>query len=258
MDFKPGFVGGKMRHVLTSSRPDDEVDGESKSYVGADGKSSWHPDFLSSGAVKALIDGNVRIFTKIDGSCGVVHSDFVFVPTKKTIYQRRDTSSPEVPPGMSELPSGGKNPVVYDGGKKMHNYYCIRLPRGTEDDSSGSKKMDKAYKDLYEKVDAFDFPDEWTSIELVGKNFNSTPGLGDKNGIAPHYMQRIILDLSSKGVSEDPNEWYAFFVDYFKEHNVEGLVFEWDGVWWKLLANVCSPLSLWSTSRKDADPPKII
>jgi len=215
------FNCGKMEHIFTFSE---------------DGK-RYLPQFASKEAEEALKSG--KFFIKVDGSCGAL------VREKEgwTLYNRFDDTKNKfegkAPDGFLPLPKG-ENQDKYQG----HSYYLRKLRRPQLGEKL--KGEDKFVSKLYAHLDNLekrgvlaDLPD-FSSIELVGKNFNGTnlgPGQGE-NGITLHSAQ--ILDISRELGSERPKNaelWLEWLVSFLEKEGVllhEGLVVENNGRWWKI------------------------
>lgn len=210
----PVFNCGKMEHIFLF-----------------DGK-MYKPEFFSEEAAEAIAKG--RFFIKIDGSCGALirNKEGVF-----EIYNRYDDSKGKfegkAPEGYLPLLEG-KNTGQYRG----HNYY-LRLLKRPDEKAPGVKlnKEEKMILSLYKRLDELDLshlPD-FNSIELVGKNFNKTPGVED-NGIALHSDQEIrIAGLHRLKNAQDFLEFFSgFLMGRGDEIYYEGLVIEHEGRWWKI------------------------
>lgn len=72
-------------------------------------------------------------------------------------------------------------------------------------------------------------------MELVGKNFNSTPGIENGNKIALHAEQ--VCEFKASPTATTAKEWLAQLAEFFGPEMLhEGVVVEHKGKWWKIRA----------------------
>lgn len=234
------FTTGKMEHIF-------QFEPMGKRNL------KYTPNYTSDEAKEAL-NNFEKIYMKIDGSCGAL------IRTKDgwRIYNRFDDSKNkfkgEVPEGYIALPQGG-NSDRYEG----HRYYLRLLAVPVPPEGGKLKGEDAFVYLLYQRVfelekngELTNLPD-FNSIELVGKNFNNTPGVVG-NGIVLHSEQTIELPTQERPKS--PEEWLKFLSTVFqpKESDIcmEGVVLEYRGKWWKIRAeHICD-------GKKAYLPPKLL
>lgn len=209
------FNGGKQLHIFKTEK---DLSGDSDgamTYV-----SEWNCD-ESKDAMFGLRTGESQVRRKIDGSCGAIirSSD-----GKWNIYQRYDDKKNRfkdgVPDGYIHLPDG-KNISC------QHRYYFRLINRVQK-----SKGEQSIADTLYAVVDRKDLKleNDYYSVELVGPNFNSTPGVA-KNGIALHDAQFVPVLIPNL---DDPNNWFIWLQKYFATCRDEGLVISHKGRYWKI------------------------
>lgn len=188
-----GFNGGKMYHIFKIVN---------NLYIN---------EFHSEEAKQAFLKGTFYI--KVDGANGY-HLDGV-------LYERYDDRKGKLDP--DNLPEGiicipeGNNPSKYEG----HSYYYSKLDKNTS-----SKKLKKLYTQLYDKLDEEE--EKNGTIELVGPNFQQTPGFTE-NMIINHTT--LYFEFPHERTFENVKK---FLLDGFEE----GIVIEHKGKYWKIRANV--------------------
>jgi len=228
---RPVFTTGKMEHIFEFDQPGK--------------KAMYLPKYTSQEAEEAM-NSFERMYMKIDGSCGaLIRNDkgefdiyARFDDTKKKF--RDDDGKFTIPEGYLPLPEGG-NSAKYEG----HRYYLRKLNRPVETDEKGApiklKGEDVFVAQLYKSLDEADpqelslLPD-FNSIELVGKNYNQTPGVVG-NGIALHSQQRLDIKFPEK---QSPEEWLENLRTLMESEEgivMEGVVIEHKGTWWKIRAD---------------------
>jgi hypothetical protein len=195
---------------------------------------------------KGLYDGSTRVYTKIDGSCGALIRG---EDGRYEIWQRFDDkknrfqNGEKIEPGYRKLPDvlgvDSGNPSVYrNTGITTHRYYLKHLPRNPE-----GKFEKRIAKELYGVLDQTiaNLDRDFYSVEIVGVNFNRTPGV-EGNSIAVHSRQQTTLenlptcDTSQAGVKALQDYLRVYFTRDVPEGflNAEGLIFEHQGVYWKV------------------------
>lgn len=234
----PMFNSGKMEHIFA-------FDKQGKNAV-------YKAEFSSDEAREAMNKSN-SWFYKIDGSCGMVRynldKDEQGSVIGWEIYQRFDDTKDKfkgVPPaGYINLPKG-VNSDQYESQGKTHSYYLRLLKRPVLEEGKKLKGEDAFILPLYQRLEVMGLPKtgEFISVELVGKNFNNTPGVKG-NDIAVHSHQKILfVDLAPK--FEDPKDWlkdlFEFFTRVDGRVRCEGIVLEYKGRWWKVRAEHVWPI----------------
>lgn len=220
------FNGGKQGHIFKTEKDASGGDSDNAmTYI-----AEWNcPE--SKEAMFALRTGHAQARRKIDGSCGAI----IRGPDGRwNIYQRFDDkknrfkNGTEIPVGYIHLPDGENTKVYsYQAEHTHHRYYFKLLDRVQK-----SKGEQSIVNSLYSVVDRDDvkLEKDYYSVELVGPNFNSTPGMS-KNGIALHEAQEIAVKIPEL---DEPNDWFIWFKEYFKAHRDEGLIISYKGRYWKI------------------------
>lgn len=229
------FNGGKMQHLFAVPREQKH-----RFYL---------PEFVSKEAEAALCSGKARFFLKIDGSCGALIRE----KGTWTLYQRYDDAKNRfkesgLPANHIPLPQDCENKADREG----HHYSFRRLARPVP--GSKLKGEDKWVAELYAALDVAkldDLPD-FNSVELVGPNYNRTPGVA-RNNLALHSEQ--VLEKAPP-VLDSAEAWLLWLEKFFAPAGDavlhEGLVLEHEGRWWKIRAdNIASLAKL----RKQYLPP---
>ncbi len=178
-------------------------------------KKTYFPEWFSDDACKAMSGlncGKSRAFRKIDGSCGAIMRDNSSSPWK--VYQRYDNRKGKYnePFPVSFIP-------IPD--KKGCDYLLREI-----------SKDDKNMGSLYDSINTTEakLDKNFYSVELVGNNFNKTPGVVN-NWIAIHEHQKVLVDFPCLTTID---EWFDWMKDYFTTHHDEGLVIEHNGCYWKI------------------------
>lgn len=217
------FNGGKMEHIFEFVSPGGK-------------KAMYAPKYTSEAAAKALNSPDAKWYMKVDGSCGAL------VKGKEgwEIYSRFDDTKKQfkesLPDGYISLPESG-NQWKYEG----HRYYLRHLPRPVAPEEGKKLKGEAVFvDDLYRYLDKCDLSGlpPFVSVELVGKNYNRTPGV-EGNKIAVHAHQK--LEVKTQHRTEE--EWLQFFPTFFAPEGkvlMEGVVIEHRGTCYKLRSDhVC-------------------
>jgi hypothetical protein len=257
------FNGGKMEHIF-----------EMTPFPGAThNQCVYSPKFSSSDAQDAFEKSN-NIYWKIDGSCALIRwtkPDYdVDRDADDTddgvleLYQRQDTRGQDPTPDLIPLPSRiddddddgtGKNMICTNtNAYKNHNYYMKKVELNGKKDGKKQKTMKllllKILNDnrteLIKAVQKYGSSDGYLSVELVGHKFNQTPGVYVDAAIIIHQEQRLKLSTTSVDGDETDIETFPRTFDGIKtflmeRFNVEGVVVEYSGVYWKILSNVMDP-----------------
>jgi len=231
------FNGGKMRHIFRTDKDGD-----------ADSAMVYTPDWFcpeAESAMCALGTGEAKMYRKIDGSCGAL----IKKDDQWTIYRRYDDKKGKydetnLPEGLIALPPG-ENTKVYHYEQEMfsHHYFFQEIKRVDPNkapilDKKGRPKPQPAEEKislcLYEIVDRMSptLTKDFYSIELVGPNFNRTPGV-DTNSIALHEAQEIPTPQELEPL-KTPEEWFAWLKAYFLVNRDEGLIISHLGRYWKI------------------------
>lgn len=237
------FFGGKMFHCFENSNGFSDGD-DAQLYIKK----------LKEGALEALSKGNW--FVKIDGSNGLL----IFNEESKQydLYRRyddkKDKFKGEVQPGYINLPPG-KNPDVYESASASHKYYQQFIPRPSLDTKGKEPAM---WRELYSQIDKAQamgkLVNKSYSIELVGKNFSGTPGV-PTIGIALHCDQVMEKPPLLPNTEE---EWYLYFYELFEKMCAEGIIVEYQGLYWKIRADLFRKDSAWRLGKELAIPPNLI
>jgi hypothetical protein len=236
-----GFYGGKMMHSFKH-----EIRGKSERYS----KSMY------DGALKAIQCGNW--FYKIDGSNGLlIYSE---ENNRYEIYRRFDDKKGkyddgDLPDGLIRLPIG-KNTDQYGSESQLHRYYQSRIERPSANDSTKDAVM---WRNLYRQVDKAQedgkLGEKYHSIELVGKNFSGTPKV-EGVGIALHSAQ--VCPKPDANTLETEESCYEYFYTLFEKLNCEGIVVEYDGLYWKMKADCFRADSPFKLQKNCANPPILL
>jgi hypothetical protein len=215
----PAFNGGKMVHIFSF----DET------YL-------YLPSFESELAKEALEKG--KLFYKIDGSNGLVQKGNDGLEA----FQRLDTRGRPPPETCVPLPAGS-NPDSYQG----HSYYYepIRIDVKGKKARKRNELMLKAVQDHADHILKFG---DCVTIEWVGLKFNKTPGV-------PHD---VAIAIHSEQVCEEPLERNFEAVKSFlleSDPPIEGLIVEYEGLYWKVVASGFANNCRFSTNSQSARPP---
>lgn len=218
----PLFNGGKMQHLF-------QKDPKTRFYL---------PEFADETVGNALKAGEATLSIKIDGSCGAMIWEEESLSW--VLYNRYDDTKGRfkgkpLPEDHIPLPEGGN---VAD--REGHSYSLRRLLRP---EGGGKPKGEVVWTtDLYRRIRYMDEKQlkalpRYNSIELVGKNYNRTPGVVGNN-IALHSAQ--VLDKAPPAL-DTAKEWMAWMMQYLapdlKSLRHEGLVVGYKGRWWKVRAD---------------------
>lgn len=221
------FNCGKMRHIFATERGKDSDD--AMTYL-----PQWFCE-ESKEALLAVAKGEAKVYRKIDGSCGAL----VRNPEtgKFDIYQRFDDKKNKfldgtaIPDGYIRLPAGENTKVEgFETNLIQHCYYLKKLNVTDKPVKINAPlfaalaKVEEDGKSVLEK--------DFYSVELVGPNFNRTPGV-ETNGIAVHCFQTVSSDVVFPQL-DDFDQWFAWFKEYFTNHRDEGLIVEHKGRCWKI------------------------
>ena len=193
--------------------------------------------------------------------------------------------------GNSNLMS--KNAKAYGDSKgNHHNYYMKKIQL---EDTDGKKQrkvkssllqvLDDNRDDLIEAVRKYGSTEGYLSVELIGKKFQKTPGVYVDAAIALHCEQRLDLvadpttsaaagikegiDISSDndieelkiGIQDRKIEvvqlprTFDGMKDFLLSRNVEGVVVEHNGIFWKIRSNLMDVDCLFEKDRSNAIPP---
>ena len=210
-------------------------------------------------AMHAIRTGEAKVYIKIDGSCGALVRE---ADGSYTIYQRFDDkknkfkNGTEIPEGYIAAPGGG-NLGLYNGGGATHRYFLKKLSRKPE--AKFEKKIaDPLYKIVDAAVEGKRVPDkDFVSVELVGENFNRTPGVVG-NGIAVHSQQEFPWHIDPMDI---PVQWLTWLKNHFAPGEgfvpvkviYEGLIVEHMGRCWKIRSD-----KLWQGTPKAYEPPVVL
>ena len=181
-------------------------------------------------------------YTKVDGSNGY--------KLGRLLYRRYDDrkgklDKENLPEGIIRLPTngtdgdniGGSNPDAYEG----HNYFYKLLD--LEDESIGKKER-KQLAQLYAHLNEVSGGEPETledgSIELVGPAFNKTPGF-ERNQFVFHRNLEMKLPCERT---------FAAIKEWLPKQPIEGIIFEYRGVYWKVRADVFDRQCAFATMRK--------
>lgn len=222
------FNGGKMYHIF---KP-----------IGTRDSYQYDPTGTCSSpeAEEALLYGTM--YYKIDGSNGmiqVIRNENNLIEFK--LYQRYDTRgkkddkslTPNRNPNKVPLPAG-LNPNTYPG----HSYFYdeIRIDNIPEKQKNLLKKHQTMHNIVKNHANhLISFGREWISIEWVGTKINQTPNVNDEVAIAIHEEQIVDpndvmnIDRTYEGIRK-------FLIEDCKDQPVEGLVFEHNGRYWKVIS----------------------
>ena len=207
------FYGGKMTHLLEARYPDNSK------YHDADDAASYETTFESDETRSALLKG--KCYLKIDGSCGLLvkKQDGTY-----TLYRRRDTRGKPKTDNMIELPVGKNSATFHD-----HTYYMIEMDPTSS--NKGEAALAKTYYDILER-NKDKLTDDYYSIELIGPQINKTAPEGATPGIVIHKWQ--VADVTFQERTDA--ELYEQIRTYFSQNCVEGLIIEYNDVYYKLHA----------------------
>jgi hypothetical protein len=198
-----GFNGGKMAHIF-------EFDKDTGLYA----------ETIASAEAEAALQRG-KVFYKIDGSNGMLIRG---KNGELTTFQRLDTRGRPTPEVCVSLPQG-PNADVYEG-----HSYCYK-PISANVEGKKAKKMNQAMLDLVDKYkDHLLCYGEFVSIEWVGAKFNKTPGVPHDIAIAIHVDQSC---------NEEFDHCYEGLRNLLLRADtpIEGLIFEFSGVYWKVRAD---------------------
>ncbi len=226
---------------------------------------------LVENAREAIFHG--RWFTKVDGGSGLLI--FNEHEQRYDLYRRYDDKKNKFqgipPPGYIHLPTS-KNPSVYKGRQRTHRYFLKFQPR-TAPFGKGSNGGEAAiWRELYSQIDR-EFIEgksldglDWSmpmyhSLDLVGKNFSATPGV-DKIGIALLADQEILEKPSfiSDGLKEGltDEQVYEHFKEYFCTVACQGIIIEYQGMYWRILASHFGSNVLWNRDKNLTPQPVLM
>lgn len=207
------FNGGKQLHIWKTDKDTD-----------SDTAITYLPEWTSEESQQAMLalrTGEATIKRKIDGSCGAI----IRRPDGRwDIYQRYDDKKDKfkdgIPEGYIPLPEG-------QNGQVQHHYYFKLLERVQK-----KKGEQLIVRSLYEAVDRTEtkLTKDYYSVELVGPNFNKTPGVLT-NGIALHEKQDVQITFP---LLNTPQEWFVWLKNYFSIYRDEGLIVSHKGRYWKI------------------------
>ena len=222
------FNGGKMEHLLqfTTDRYDE-------------------PYVFNPGADDVLKYGTV--YEKIDGSNGLLKN----VNREIQIFRRQDKREyldNQPPSGMIDIPKG-ENPQRFH----QHTYFYERLDMQKYEHSKKGKKG-KQYKIDQQMVELVDrhtlylytcMPknNDCVTVEWVGRKFQQTYGVDADVALCVHQDQQIVEPVPRTTIS-DLSEWMG-------QRQIEGLVFEYQGKYWKLRTAM---FSKWKTMKIQKSP----
>jgi hypothetical protein len=215
------FNGGKQGHIWKTEEKDGDI---AKFYI-----AEWScPE--AQEAMKSLPTGQAKIYRKIDGSCGAIIRG---EDGKWNIYQRYDDKKDKfkngIPEGYIALPDGENTKVYsYQEGHHTHHHYYFRLINRVQK-SKGEQAIAKSLYNIMDNPE-LKLEKDYYSVELVGPNFNSTPGV-DKNGICLHEAQIPDVYVPS---FDTPEQWFVWMEYYFKNYRDEGLIVCHNGRYWKI------------------------
>ena len=186
-----------------------------------------------------------------------------------------------------------KNSSAYGDSKgRGHTYYMKKVQL---EDSDGKKQrkvkssllqvLDDNRDDLIDAVRKYGSTDGYLSVELIGNKFQQTPGVYVDAAIAIHCEQRLDVladpttpaagrmeegvDVSldkdieelKVGTQEMKNQVVALprtfdgMKDFLLSRNVEGVVLEHNGTFWKIRSNLMDVDCLFEKDRSNAIPP---
>ena len=244
MEVKDGFNGGIMVHIFSTNLGKDRDPDDAATYV-----DTW----FSEETHEALTSPDSKFFVKIDGSCGMLVRD----PKdgQWQIYQRYDDKKNKfedgesIPEGYMKVPVG-VNPLSYQftHGRVKHSYYMKLLDRNPK-----GKTETHIHRNLYAIVDARkDLEGDYLSVELCGRNFNQTPGVGEF-AIALHSAQTLVEPLRRPD-ADTVEGWKAVLVDYVTRFPCEGIIVRHpNGKYYKILSRL-----LGVDHKKQYLPPKCL
>jgi hypothetical protein len=173
------------------------------------------------------------------------------------LYQRIDTRGKDPPSALRELPSDGGNTTKYtspDG--KEHTYYMEKIVL-LETDGKKQKKNKKIILDVLERHKTTfkelieQNSSDFVSVEIVGTKYNRTPGVAAPAAIAPHCLQKVVLE--NKSLPRTYEEAKQFLLS--SGMAVEGLVVEYNGKYWKLRSDMFDPNCDFVTNKSKVMPP---
>lgn len=212
------FNCDKMRHIFLT---ENEVD--------SDNAKTYQQVWLCEETQELMTSGKAKFYRKIDGSCGALVKN----GDSYDIYQRYDDKKrkfkdQELPEGYIKIPSG-ENSVRREFEKNWvnHHYFLRKLSR--EPENKTDKRINQGLYQVLAETKT-DLTKDFYSVELVGPNFNRTPGM-EKNSIAIHEFQKTPVEIPT---FQTIPEWFAFFTDYFTNHRDEGLIVEYKNRYWKI------------------------
>lgn len=231
------FKGGKMMHIFETDRVGNEL--------------VYRTEFTSEEARAAFERG--RVYFKIDGANGMLR---LLEDGTVAAYERQDTKG-KVAGGDLEPLVESKNPSVYDGGSKLHTYYMRRIV--LRDDMGKKQKkaaaarlavVDRNQAELARLLRENGGQSQTLSIEWVGIKYNRTPGVEHDHAIAVHAQQE--LDEMKERTFEAVKKMLTVDV------NTEGLIFEHDGVFYKLRSTMFDGNAPFKTDKASARPPEMV
>lgn len=238
------FNCGKMTHIFKTQNSSSEIDDDESK------EKKYYPLFNDDSLdfLKGILSGETKVYTKINGSCGMIKRKnniwTLYQRYDKTIKMNKDKKEKTIYSNEDALSDGltllsqyneTGNPARY-GTNISHNYFLREIPRPNCDVET-LKPQELINYSVYKILDSKEFSelkeDEY-SVEIVGNNFNKTPGVY-WNNIAVHSDQETKLDdFETKAL--EPEVCLEYFRNYFSKNNVEGLVFIKNNVAKKMLS----------------------
>jgi hypothetical protein len=234
------FNCGKMKHIFLT---EGKVRGDGRE-IDADDAMSYLPEWScpeAKHAIDSLVTGDAKLYVKIDGSCGALIRE---ADGSYTIYQRYDDKKHKFKDGIPEgyIPVPNENNLgIYNGGGCTHRYFLKKLSR--KPDAKFERKIaDQLYKIVDAAIESKRLPDkDFISVELVGENFNRTPGVIG-NSIAVHSQQKFPWQIDSMNT---PEQWLGLMKNYFLGTKsgvlFEGFIVEHKGMCWKIRSDKLCP-----------------
>lgn len=213
------FTGGKMLHPL-------RIDRSGYPY-------KYDTQEISEEAMKIFNEGD--IFVKIDGSNGALK----VVEGCVKVYRRHDYRNKGIPDDehILPLPEGG-NPFTYEDhsyaydevyvhakmGKKMKRLHQTMLDLVTKHEDTLKRKLAK-------------FPNQFCTIEWVGRKFGNTPGCSFDVGFVIHDECKLPKQYTTEPYTRSLEDLFKIC----EELVIEGLVFRHNGKYYKLLSSLYEP-----------------
>lgn len=213
------FNGGKMNHIFKMT--DDML------YI---------DECSSEQAQTALLNG--VYYFKHDGSNHRIVNEEGQWYIEARYDDRRGKYDNTLPEGVFPICDGANPSSVWDGEKRTHNYYYTRLERVV--DGKKAQKIRNAIYNIVDRIADRLNGQNYITCELVGKKFNKTPGIDSDVEIAIHAEQKCQFDGERSFVG---------IRTFLEEIDVEGLVIEHDGKYWKLHTEKFWPECWWKTRK---------